>query len=234
MVNNEKLLDECSVTDISNPQTQNNKGPSNSEKAIHPLDKTNIISQHLALWVNQCIKISQKNAWQETYTYNIAQSDRVESYETEFFSQFLKKRSLMKTIFAHFAYPILLVIFINILNSLFTYGISWAIFFAIESLKIDPKSPNPDAQTIQQKKTFTCLMILIVIFSLLTILIKNQGLFYSQRLSQRLRSALTSAILLKSFKCSLMNANKFDEFRVLNLVTADINKFELGVMQFFL
>lgn len=74
------------------------------------------------------------------------------------------------------------------------------------------------------------MLVLVAIQFLSTVLNNWQNLIVS-RLSVRVRSAVTSLLLKKVFKFSVLNPNEYSEGKILNYVTVDANKFEFCCFQ---
>lgn len=201
------------------------KGPTKSEKQSHPLERASFFSNLFYCWVNQCIEISKNHPWQKEFNYKLPKIDSVEPNSISFQKSLIEKGTIGRAILKTWNYFFWITMLLNILSMGLNYSVAYILILLINDIEAD----HPDSD---QRFTLPLLLGSIIITQIFECIIRNYNIFYTNRVILRIRSAVTSIILDKTLKASLLNPNKFTEGQILNFASADVQKFDTVMRRF--
>lgn len=212
-------------------------GPSEEEKAVHPLDRVGFFSFFTFSWVNPIIKISQKHPWQQEYHYALSKSDRIEENESRLVENFRRTNSLLYSIFLGWKKDLAIVSILQIFSIIFQISNSVLLMAVMNELKSKTKKEDvgPNKGIEGQELLIIGGYFSAIIFANLTCAILDNHLnLIIQRLSTKVKTSLISFVMRKLLNFSVTNPSEFTEGKIMNFVGVDSNKFEWSCYQIVL
>ena len=153
---------------------------------MHPLDRSNFLKFSLFSWINQCIKISSKNPWQQEYHYELPKKEDVKINAEKFSENFERTKKVFTAIISTWKCDIGFIVFLQLLSVVAQLSMSMLLKQVIDDIQKDAPSGKISSDEVYTYVAWFSIMILVNIFTAII-----EGVISSEisRISLRIRSS---------------------------------------------
>jgi hypothetical protein len=196
----------------------------------HPITRAGCLSRMTFQWEDEIIKRNALYPFEQNMHYDLPEADQTVLNLKIFRENFQLFKSLSKTIWRTFRGLFSLSIFLAFICVLCQNIGALQIYWVVSSL-MTTKTPDGQADTGINISLFIFNIVMILVVQLIAVAAEQYNIITMSRLSVKIRNVVTSLIIEKAYKFSLLNSKNYNEGGLINFVQVDAVKFEKSIFQ---
>jgi hypothetical protein len=196
----------------------------------HPITRAGCLSRLTFGWESEIIKRNAVTPFEQNMHYDLPEVDQTVLNLQIFRSNFQLYKSLSKTIWRTFKAKFWLSITLAFICVLCQNVGALQIYWVVSSLMTTPTTDG-QADTGINISLFVFNIVMILVVQLIAVSAEQYNIITMSRLSVKIRNVVTSLIIEKAYKFSLLNSKDYNEGGLINFVQVDAVKFEKSIFQ---